>query len=70
MFTLFIIKQHQTTTINYYYIYVFIYLEMSADAGKDSPDTNGVILLGENHGDDLGKAISEALDEFFTPLHI
>ena len=58
---------HQATsnTINYYYIYVFIYLEMSADAGKDSPDTNGVILLGENHGDDLGKAISEALDEFF-----
>lgn len=39
-------------------------------AAKDSPDTNGVILLGEIHGDDLGKAISEALDEFFTPFFI
>lgn len=40
---------------------------MSAAAGKYSPDTNtnGVILLGENHDEDLGKAISEALDEFF-----
>lgn len=39
---------------------------MSAAAGKYSPDTNtnGVILLGENHDEDLGKAISEALDEF------
>ena len=42
------------------YIYTCIHLEMSA-----APDTIGVILLGENHGADLGKAISESLDEFF-----
>ena len=30
-----------------------------------APDTIGVILLGENHGADLGKAISESLNEFF-----
>jgi hypothetical protein len=33
-------------------------------------DDAAVILLGEIHGDDLGKAISEALDEFFTPFLI